>query len=111
MTGQGVGVAAGVARLDVGERRLGHQRPEADVLGLLLEERELLVGDRELGADALEPFAHVDEASLEDGLRHDRSLGASSLVARRCLARFKGSPPDADNRSRASGGGHLREDG
>ena len=46
MAGEGVGVAAGVARLDVGERRLGHERAEPDVLGLLLEERELLLGDR-----------------------------------------------------------------
>ena len=53
MTGQGIGVAARIARLDVGERGLGHERPEPDVLGLLLEEPELLLGDRELGADAL----------------------------------------------------------
>ena len=67
MAGLGVGVAAGVARLDVGERRLRHERAQPGVLGLLLEERELLLGDRELGADPLEAVADVDEAALRGG--------------------------------------------
>ena len=61
----GVGVPAGVPGLDVGERRLGDQRPQAGVFGFLLEERELLLGDRELRAEALEAVADVDEAALE----------------------------------------------
>src|SRR5262245_8928061 len=40
---EGIGVATGVARLDVGERGLGHEGAQPDVLGLLLEHRELLV--------------------------------------------------------------------
>ena len=64
VAGERVGVAAGVPRLDVGQRRLGDQRAQPDVLGLLLEEGQLLVGDGELGAHPLEALAHVDEAAL-----------------------------------------------
>ena len=78
--GQRAGMAAGLAGLHVGERGLGHERP-AHVLGFLLEECELLVGHGELGAHPLEPFAHVDEAPLEHRLRHDKSLGGTSLLA------------------------------
>ena len=74
VAGLGIGVPAGVAGLDVGERRLRHQRPQPHVLRFLLEEAELLLGDRELGADALQPFADVDEAALEEGLRHRRRI-------------------------------------
>ena len=66
MTGEGVGVATRVARLDVGERGLGHERTQPDVVRLLLEEHQLLLGDTQLGPDALESFAHVDEATLQD---------------------------------------------
>ena len=52
--------------------RLRHQRPEADVLRLLLEEAQLLLGDRELGPDPFQAFADVDQAALEEGLRHRR---------------------------------------
>ena len=58
-------------RLGLGERRLGHERPQAGVLGFVVEERELLVGDRELGAQPLEPIAHVDQAALEQGPGHE----------------------------------------
>ena len=74
MAGLGVGVAPGVAGLDVGERGLRHQRAQPDVLRLLLEEAELLLGDCELGPDPLQPFADVDEAALEEGLRHRRGI-------------------------------------
>ena len=63
----GVGVAAHLVRLGIGQRRLGHERTQPGVLGLGLEERALLVGDGELGAQALEPVAHVDEAALQQG--------------------------------------------
>ena len=74
MAGQRVGVTAGVARLDVGERGLRNERAQPDVLGFLLEDHELLLGDVELGADALEALAHVDEAALQDRLRHRRGV-------------------------------------
>ena len=70
----GVGVAAGVAGLDVGERGLRHERPQPYVLGFLLEEAQLLVGDRELGPDPLQALADVDEAPLEERLRHRRGI-------------------------------------
>ena len=67
---QRVGVPAGVAGLHVADGRLGDERPEPGVVSLALEERELLLGDGELGAEALDPLTHVDEASLEDRLGH-----------------------------------------
>ena len=73
----GVGVAARLVRLGVGERRLGHERPQAGVLGFGLEERALLVGDRELGAQPLEPVAHVDQAALEQGPGHEAEQSTS----------------------------------
>ena len=60
-----------LVRLGVGERRLGHERPQAGVLGFGVEERALLVGDGELGAQPLEPIAHVDQAALEQGPGHE----------------------------------------
>jgi hypothetical protein len=70
VAGQGVGVAAGITGLDVGERRLGDERAEAHVVGLFLEEHQLLLGDGQLGANALEAFADVDQATLQDRARH-----------------------------------------
>ena len=82
-----VGVAAHLVRLGVGERRLRHERPEPGVLGFGVEERALLVGDREFGAQPLEPIAHVDQAALEQGPGHE----AESLrrTNRRCDSVFR----------------------
>src|SRR5437868_7034249 len=44
VAGLRVGVTARVTRLDVGEGRFGHERPEPPVFGLLLEESQLLLG-------------------------------------------------------------------
>ena len=68
VAGEGVGVATGVAGLDVGQRCLRDERAHALALGLLLEEEHLLLGDRELGTDALEALADVDQAPLQDRL-------------------------------------------
>src|SRR5437763_3165060 len=70
MASERVGVAARVAGFDVGERGFGHQRSQPDVVGLLLEEHELLLRDGELGADPLQTFADVDEAPLQHRARH-----------------------------------------
>ena len=67
LAGLRVGVAPHLAGLGVGERRLRDERPQPGVLGLVLEERALLVGDRELRAQPLEAVAHVDEAALRAG--------------------------------------------
>ena len=48
-----VGVAADLVRLGLRQGRLGDERAEAGVFGLRFEERELLVGDRELGRSRL----------------------------------------------------------
>ena len=70
LAGLRVGVAAHVAGLGVGDRRLRDQRAQPGVLGLGLEERALLVGDGQLRAQPLEAVAHVDEAALQQGARH-----------------------------------------
>ena len=69
--GQRVRMPAGIPRLGIGQRRLGHQRPQAGVLSLLLEERQLLLGDAQLHPQALEPFADVHQVALEDGPGHE----------------------------------------
>ena len=51
----GVGVALGLAVLVLGQRRLGHQGPQAGVVGLLGEVAQLLVGDGQLLAELAEP--------------------------------------------------------
>ena len=65
-----VGMATGVAGLDVAEWCLRHEGAQAGIVGLVLEERDLFLGDRQLRAQALETFAHVDEPPLEDRLGH-----------------------------------------
>ena len=70
----GVGLAPGVAGLDIPQRGLGHDRAHPGVVGFLLEERHLLAGDLELGAQALQPITDVDEASLDEGSRHRRRV-------------------------------------
>ena len=68
--------------LGVGDRRLRHERAQPGVFGLGLEERALLVGDRELGAQPLEAVAHVDEAALEqrEASNHPVYVAASGVA-------------------------------
>ena len=73
MTGQRVGVAPRVPRLDVAQGRLGHECSQPGIVGFALEEGKLLVGDRQLGSEALEPLADVDETPLQDRLGHERN--------------------------------------
>jgi hypothetical protein len=47
VAGHRVRLLPGVARLGVGQRRLRHERAEPELLGLPVEERNLLVGDGE----------------------------------------------------------------
>ena len=70
MAPEGVGVPSGVAGFGIGQRRLGHERPETGIVGLVFEEGELLLGDAQLGTEPLQPLAHVDEATLQDRPRH-----------------------------------------
>src|SRR5690242_11543311 len=67
-----VGVPPHLACLGLGERRFGYERAQARVLGLVLEERELLVDDRALGAQPLQTVADVDQTPLEEGPSHGR---------------------------------------
>src|SRR5439155_4547490 len=69
---ESVRMAAGVASLDVAERCLRDEGAQAGFVGFVLEERNLLVGDCQLGPQTLEPLAHVDEPSLEDRLGHGK---------------------------------------
>ena len=68
MAGQGIGMASGITGLDIGQGCLGDERAHALALRLLLEEEELLLGDRELRTDAFETLADVDQAPLQDRL-------------------------------------------
>ena len=68
MPGEGIGLSPGIAGLDIGQRCLGDERAHALALRLLLEEEELLLGDRELRTDAFETLADVDQAPLQDRL-------------------------------------------
>src|SRR6185436_19446622 len=85
MAREGVGVAARIASFDIGDRGLGDECAQTDVVGFLLEEDELLLGDRELGANALEPFADVDEAPLQDRLRHRPPVYDEASAPRRVI--------------------------
>lgn len=71
MPGEGIGVAPGLTGLDIGQGCLRDERAHALALRLLLEEEELLLGDRELRTDALEALADVDQAPLQDRLGHE----------------------------------------
>ena len=66
----GVGVLLGLAVLLLGQWRLGHQRPDAGVVGLVGEVRELLVGHPQLLAELPQAVGHLGEATLEQGPGH-----------------------------------------
>jgi len=59
------GVLLRLAVIALGQRRLGHHRPEASVVGFVGEDGELLVGHSQLGAELPEPIPHVDQLSLD----------------------------------------------
>lgn len=71
----------GLPCLDVGEGCLRHERAQAGLFGLLLEEHQLLVGDRELSPQLLEPLARIHETAAENRLAH--SGDSTSSAARR----------------------------
>ena len=71
----GVGVALRLVMLAVCKGRLGDECPDAGVVGLVVELRELLIGDGELGSQLLEPLAHLREFSLD---RHQLALEPAS---------------------------------
>ena len=70
----GIGVALGVLVLTVGERRLGHERPQPGVVGGLGEVPELLLGHGQLLAELLEARADLGEAALDEGPGHRGSV-------------------------------------
>ena len=59
-----VGVPLGLAVLLLGQRRLRHERPQAGLVGLLGELRELLVGDPQLLTELAQARGEVLEAAL-----------------------------------------------
>jgi hypothetical protein len=63
----GVGVALGLAVLAAGDGRLGHQRPQAGVVGFAGEVLELFVGDAQLLAQRSLAVGVVGESALEAG--------------------------------------------
>jgi len=62
---EGIGLPSGLSRLLVADRCLRHERTQAGIVGFLLEEDELLLGDSQLGSLVLEPVGDVDEAAFE----------------------------------------------
>ena len=72
MPKHGIRVALRVMVLAVGQRRLGHQRPEPGVVGGLGQVLQLLVGDGELLAELAQARRHLGQASLHEGPGHAR---------------------------------------
>src|SRR3954453_12489910 len=62
-----VGVLLGLAVLLLGERCLGDQGPDAGVVGLVGEVRELLLGHAQLLAEVAQAVGHLGEATLDQG--------------------------------------------
>jgi hypothetical protein len=82
-------VLAGLAQLPLGDRGLGHEGPDARVVGLVGEVRELLVDDAELFVEVLEAAAHLDEAPLDELASQGPLVYGAVLAGRsRSLARF-----------------------
>src|SRR3954454_16319147 len=79
-----IGMSAHLVRFGLGERRFGDERPQPRVLGLGNEDRALLLGDRELGAQALEPVTHIDQSAFQQGLGHgtNQSTGPTPVWQR-----------------------------
>jgi hypothetical protein len=69
-----LGVTSSLAMVVVGKRRLGHQRTQPGVVGLLDEVRDLLVVDRKVGVELLESTGHVDQPTLDERSRHGHSV-------------------------------------
>jgi len=63
----GVGVALGVLVLTVGDRSLGHQRPEPGVVRGLRQVAELLLGHGQLLAELAQACAQLRQTSLDEG--------------------------------------------
>ena len=66
MATQGVGMATGVTSFRIGQRRLRNQRAHARLLGLVLQEDDLLLGDGQLGSETLEPVGRIHETPLQE---------------------------------------------
>jgi hypothetical protein len=86
-------MAAHLVRLGLGQRGFRNERPQPRVLGFTYEDRALLVGDRELGAQALEAVAHVDEPAFQQGLGHGNNKSTARGAAR--VASFVVTKPGA----------------
>jgi hypothetical protein len=78
LAAESVGVAATLACLGIRQRRLRDEGPQAGVVGFFLHVHELLLCDREVGAQTPETVADVDEAPLEQGVGHDPIVRAAA---------------------------------
>ena len=65
-----IGVALRLVELDLGHRRLGDQRPDAVVVGLVGELGELLVDDAQLLAQGPQAGADPAEPTFDEPVRH-----------------------------------------
>jgi 4-alpha-glucanotransferase len=64
----------GLAMVACCKWRLGHQRPDPGVVGIISEVGQLLVGDAHFGAQLFEPSVERAQSSLEQRIRHRDSV-------------------------------------
>ena len=65
MAGHGVGVTSRLAVLALGEGGLRHERTDAGVVGLTGELCELLVDDRQFGAQVAQAGRHLAQPAFD----------------------------------------------
>ena len=61
----GIGVALGVRVLTAVKGRIGHERPNSGVVGVVVIRQELLVEDGQLGTSAHEPGPDLAELPFQ----------------------------------------------
>ena len=68
----GIGVAAGVTMVTVGERGLGHERPKVGIVGVITQVDELLVDDPQFLTQGAQAIADLCEAAFDQRPVHQR---------------------------------------
>lgn len=67
-------VALGLVVLSVGQRRLGHQRPQPGIVGRLGQVGQLLLGHGQVVPELAEPAGDLREATFDEGPGHRRAV-------------------------------------
>ena len=106
----GVGVAAGVVVLAVGQRRLRDEGADAGVVGLVGQLLELLLDDGQLLAEAAQALTDARQAALDQPLRHRPSI-RTRPAGTRSGSRWRRAPRGATLRVRWTAGGSATATG